>query len=164
MDYELRVNYSRLWLALISPSSDAVERDRRKYAYLAGNIDDDLYPIFQAAITGRASFSGTSAVDINGREQPNGGGSILDLADQTDEERWKIRKQVVEEGLVESIFDLLRRVPRRILMVLKLNDLTRYVAVAAYFLLQTTDRADLISSKAGSMRRCTRRTADTASS
>jgi len=37
-----------------------------------------------------------------------------------------IREAVINrEGLLLSVFDVLRRVPRRVLMVLKLNDLTR---------------------------------------
>ena len=32
-----------------------------------------------------------------------------------------------QEGVLLSVFDVLRRVPRRVLMVLKLNDLTRSV-------------------------------------
>ena len=45
---------------------------------------------------------------------------------QTEEEMEAIRQAVVQrEGLLLSVFDVLRRVPRRVLMVLKLNDLTR---------------------------------------
>ncbi|KAH9935550.1 ABC1 family-domain-containing protein [Fomitopsis serialis] len=73
--------------------------DRRKYAKLVGNIDDDLVR--------RAT-------------------SMIDLTAQTEEEMEAIRNAVVEkEGLLLSVFDVLRRVPRRVLMVLKLNDLTR---------------------------------------
>lgn len=40
----------------------------------------------------------------------------------------KLRHAVMErEGLVASIFELLRRVPRRLLMILKLADLQRCV-------------------------------------
>ena len=63
MSRELRINYARLWLALISPSSPKVDADRRKYAYAAGNIDETLYPIFQAAITGRAALENAIAED-----------------------------------------------------------------------------------------------------
>jgi hypothetical protein len=45
---------------------------------------------------------------------------------QTEEEKDVIRKAVRHEGLLLSLLDVLRRVPRRVLMVLKLNDLTRY--------------------------------------
>jgi aarF domain-containing kinase len=45
---------------------------------------------------------------------------------QTYEEKDAIRNAVMQkEGVLLSVFDVLRRVPRRVLMVLKLNDLTR---------------------------------------
>jgi len=48
------------------------------------------------------------------------------MVPQSDEEKDAIRNAVMrEEGVLLSVFDVLRRVPRRILMVLKLNDLTR---------------------------------------
>lgn len=51
---------------------------------------------------------------------------MIDLTAQTAKEMEAIRQAVVEkEGLLLSVFDLLRRVPRRVLMVLKLNELTR---------------------------------------
>lgn len=56
------------------------------------------------------------------------GGSMIDLSAQSEAEMEAIRNAVVQhEGLLLSVFDVLRRVPRRVLMVLKLNDLTRYV-------------------------------------
>ena len=45
---------------------------------------------------------------------------------QTEQEKDIIRNAVAHEGLLLSLLDVLRRVPRRVLMVLKLNDLTRY--------------------------------------
>lgn len=45
---------------------------------------------------------------------------------QSEEEMEAIRDAVINrEGLLLSVFDVLRRIPRRVLMVLKLNDLTR---------------------------------------
>jgi aarF domain-containing kinase len=52
--------------------------------------------------------------------------SMIDMTPQTEEEMQAIRDAVItSEGLLLSVFDVLRRVPRRVLMVLKLNDLTR---------------------------------------
>jgi hypothetical protein len=52
--------------------------------------------------------------------------SVIDMAPRSEEEMEAIRNAVVsKEGLLLSVFDVLRRVPRRVLMVLKLNDLTR---------------------------------------
>ena len=54
--------------------------------------------------------------------------SMVDLMPQSEEEREAIRNAVIQrEGLLISVFDLLRRVPRRVLMLLKLNDLVRQV-------------------------------------
>lgn len=51
---------------------------------------------------------------------------MVEMMPQSEEEMDAIRNAVIErEGLLVSVFDLLRRVPRRVLMVLKLNDLTR---------------------------------------
>ena len=51
---------------------------------------------------------------------------MIDMMPQSDEEMEAIRNAVMmREGLLLSVFDVLRRIPRRVLMVLKLNDLTR---------------------------------------
>jgi aarF domain-containing kinase len=116
---DLRIAYANLWLSLISPSSPAVEFARRKYAYLAGNIDESLYPLFQAAITGRVALaSGTGDGEENGGSRA---GSMMELGVLTKEESHKLRSAMVQEGLMLQIFDLLRRVPRRMLMVLKVK-------------------------------------------
>lgn len=52
LDTQLRINYSKLWLSLIATNSPSINADRRKYAELVGNIGPDLYPVFEAAITG----------------------------------------------------------------------------------------------------------------
>lgn len=53
-------------------------------------------------------------------------GSLVEMSPQTPAEIEAIRNAVVnKEGLLVSVFDVLRRVPRRVLMVLKLNELTR---------------------------------------
>jgi len=148
LDDELRLNYARLWLALIAPGFPAVARARRHYAE-AMNITSDLYPIFESAITGRAGLEGTwddppeedpiitsatepiptpvasaaAAVPAPKLRRARG---MLDAGSQSQAEVDAIRKAVLQrEGLVEAVFDLLRRVPRRVLMILKLNDLTR---------------------------------------
>lgn len=73
---------------------------------------------------GRAYLGDTS------EDAPDSGfkrrGSIVELSPQTPAEIEAIRNAVVgKEGLLVSVFDVLRRVPRRVLMVLKLNELTR---------------------------------------
>ncbi|KAI0666582.1 ABC1-domain-containing protein [Trametes maxima] len=125
LDTSLRINYSKWWLALIAPATPETLEERKKYAKLVGNIDEDLYPVFEAAITGRAALEG-SWEDVDGPAGVPRARSIIDLSAQTEEEMEAIRNAVVQkEGLLLSVFDVLRKVPRRVLMVLKLNDLTR---------------------------------------
>ena len=51
----------------------------------------------------------------------------MDQLPQTEQEVEAMRDAVIaKEGLLLSVFDILRNVPRRVLMVFKLNDLTRY--------------------------------------
>ncbi|KDQ21746.1 hypothetical protein BOTBODRAFT_26173 [Botryobasidium botryosum FD-172 SS1] len=123
---DLRINYARLWLSLIASGTPKVVEDRKKYAELVGNIQPDMYPIFETAITGRAGLEGGAYEDPSITFKR--AGSMLDLASQSDEELEIIRNALMEkEGLILSLFDMLRRVPRRVLMILKLNDLTRHL-------------------------------------
>lgn len=125
MEESLRVNYAHLWLALIDSPSPKVELARRKYAALVGNIDATLYPIFQAAITGRAALE-------NAGEGGAALGSMMEMGERTREEERRLRHAVMGggdngDGLLGDILMLLRKVPRRMLMVFKVNDLTRAV-------------------------------------
>lgn len=120
----LRTNYARLWLSLLQPKTEKVDADRRKYAQLVGNIGPDLFPVFETAITGRAGVT-----EIDDPTEQSGlkrtlDGSLLGLAVQTPEETQRLRNAFMQEGMLESVFDLLRRVPRRLLMVLKIKFVT----------------------------------------
>lgn len=131
---DLRVNYAHFWLSLIKRASPATSLERRKYAKLVGNIGDDMvrdqvyavqadckYPILESAITGRINIDDAALESRSGRPS-----SLLDSAKMDDKELSKLRLAVMErEGLVAQIFELLRRVPRRLLMILKLADLQR---------------------------------------
>ncbi|TFK75415.1 ABC1-domain-containing protein [Pluteus cervinus] len=130
LDPQLRVNYARLWLSLIAPATPKTSSDRRKYAELVGNIGPDLYPVFEAALTGRAALEDAASqlgpLDPETESQFRRAKSMIDMKPQSEAEMDAIRKAVVrQEGLLLSVFDVLRRLPRRVLMVLKLNDLTR---------------------------------------
>ena len=76
---------------------------------------------------GRAGLAGSWDDEAeSGRKRP---GSLVELSVQSEEEMEAIRNAVIQrEGIIMSVFDLLRRMPRRVLMVLKLNDLTRCVS------------------------------------
>jgi aarF domain-containing kinase len=117
---DLRVNYARLWLSLLAPKTEAVDAERRKYAELVGNIGPDLFPIFEAAITGRAGISEQDYDDTKGLKGTLEG-SLMGLATQTPEDAQRLRNAFMQEGMLESIFELLRKVPRRLLMVLKIK-------------------------------------------
>lgn len=128
---ELRVNYAKFWLSLLMPSTPKVQSMRRKYARLVGNIGDDLYPILESAITGRSGLEGSDPENPNGVKGRPRASSLLDSAssqntNMSSDEVEHIRSTVMEkEGLFVSVLELLRNVPRAMLMVLKINDLTR---------------------------------------
>ena len=65
------------------------------------------------------------------------------MVPQTEEEKNVIRNAVRQEGVLLSLLDVLRRVPRRVLMVLKLNDLTRYERYVFSLLLSQFDYRSL---------------------
>lgn len=72
-------------------------------------------------MTGRAGLQGTwEGADA---DRPS---NLLEIANQSQEELERMRNAVFErEGLLLSLFSMLRVVPRRILMLLKMNDLLR---------------------------------------
>jgi aarF domain-containing kinase len=106
------------------------------------------YPIFEAALTGecspasskhelkysqgRASMGDTPDEPRPEKESESTfkrASSMLDQSPQTEQEVEALRNAVItKEGLLLSVFDILRKMPRRVLMVFKLNDLTRYSA------------------------------------
>ncbi|KAJ9122261.1 hypothetical protein QFC22_001681 [Naganishia vaughanmartiniae] len=119
--HDLRVNYARFWLSLIAGNSPEVALERRKYAKLVANISDDMYPILETAITGRAGLEDPDLGEADGKRK-----SLLHLKNMNNDELDAIRTAMVErEGLIASIFSLLRNAPRRLVMILKLNDLQR---------------------------------------
>lgn len=129
IDEELRSNYARFWLSLLSRSTPSVKYERRRLARLVGNIDDDLYPVLESAITGRSGLEGSDHANPNGVKGRPRMSSLLELESGpqvVEDEKEHIRKTVLEkEGLILNVMELLRRVPRVMLMVLKINDLTR---------------------------------------
>ncbi|WFD41447.1 hypothetical protein MPSI1_000074 [Malassezia psittaci] len=129
IDEELRSNYARFWLSLLSRATPKVQRERRKYAKLVGNIGDDLYPILESAITGRSGLEGSDELNPNGVKGKKRMSSLLELDGGTkmpEAEQEHIRKTVMEkEGMFLNVLEVLRSVPRAMLMVLKINDLTR---------------------------------------
>jgi len=90
--------------------------------------------VFEAAITGRIAMEG-SWDDLGDAKFKKASG-LIDMMPQSEEEMETIRTSVLaQNGVFLSVLDVLRRVPRRVLMVLKLNDLTRYVSVYQYLII-----------------------------
>lgn len=100
----LRRSYAKLWLAVI----DADEPRMRKYAKEVAGINDEQFPLFASAITGRDYRVVTSDVS----------------AARTMQEKKNIN-DALGEGMLQQLVQLLGQVPRIILLILKTNDLTR---------------------------------------
>jgi aarF domain-containing kinase len=90
------------------------------------------YPVFEAALTGRAILESSDQPELNTTDGTwSRATGLLDIAPQSEAEIDAIRDAVINrEGLLMEILDVLRRVPRRVLMVFKLNDLTRSLDAA----------------------------------
>ncbi|KAM0429343.1 hypothetical protein ACHAPT_006558 [Fusarium lateritium] len=106
IDLPLRRSYAKMWLAVIDGDMDRM----KKYAHEVAGIEDKDFPLFASAITGR-DYSIVSK-----------SGSILQTR-TADEE--KNMSGALQEGLIVNLVQLLSRVPRIILLILKTNDLTR---------------------------------------
>ncbi|RDA87189.1 hypothetical protein CP533_6920 [Ophiocordyceps camponoti-saundersi (nom. inval.)] len=102
----LRRSYAKLWLAVIDGDVDRM----RRYSRDVAGIGDQDFPLFASAITGR-DFS-----VISGR------GSILETRSADEEQSMS---GALQEGLIVDLVQMLSRVPRIILLILKTNDLTR---------------------------------------
>ncbi|KAH7108154.1 ABC1-domain-containing protein [Auriculariales sp. MPI-PUGE-AT-0066] len=134
LDAQLADDYSRMWLALIRPATQANLEKRRYYAIQIGT-PPELYPIFQTAITGRAALEGAwGSSDAGTSNAVIRAGSLLELKAQSAAEKEAIRAAVLQDGLIVGVFAMLRHLPRRVVMILKLNDLVRNLDSA----LQTT--------------------------
>ena len=102
----LRRSYAKMWLAVIDGDMDRM----KKYSHEVAGISDKDFPLFASAITGR-DYSVVSSQ-----------GSILKTRSADEENTMSTSLQ---EGLIVDLVQLLSRVPRIILLILKTNDLTR---------------------------------------
>lgn len=118
---QLRRDYAKLWLAVI----DADENEMRRYAYDVAGITDAQFPLFASAITGRDYRAVTRSV----------------ISSRSDEEKEEI-SGAMGEGMLQQVMpfslcpksldltdltklvQLLGKVPRIILLILKTNDLS----------------------------------------
>lgn len=112
IDRDLRRNYAKLWLAVI----ESDEPHMREYARKVAGINDDQFPLFASAITGR-DFTKVTRKDITSR--------------RTSSERESM-SGALSEGMLQQLVELLGQVPRIILLILKTNDLSMFPPAHAY--------------------------------
>lgn len=103
----LRRSYAHFWLALIDKDLPSM----KKYAKEFAGISDDEFQLFAAAITGRDFENATTNV----------------VSKRSDVEIQKMTQAVAYDGLLSDIMMLLHKLPRIVLLILKTNDLTRYL-------------------------------------
>ena len=102
---KLRRDYAKLWLGVIN--SD--EKEMRKYAKEVANINDEQFPLFASAITGRDYNTITRSI----------------VSTRTQEEKEHI-STALGDGMLQELVYLLGHVPRIILLILKTNDLSKW--------------------------------------
>ncbi|KAM3159999.1 ABC1 domain-containing protein [Lachancea thermotolerans] len=105
---EMRRDYAKFWLALL----DNDVANMKKYAMKFANINEDQFPLFAAAITGR-SIDAAQSSDI--------------LKPRSDEEIRVMADALMEGSLLGDLMTFLCKVPRVVLLILKTNDLTRHL-------------------------------------
>lgn len=107
---DLQRSYAKLWLAVLDADVDGM----RTYSRAVAGISDDEFPLFASAITGRDYRVITSDVS----------------AARSDAEK-EAMTAVLQEGMLQKLLELLGKVPRIILLILKTNDLSTSPALAA---------------------------------
>ena len=105
----LRVSYARLWLAVL----DSDEGRMRKYAAEAAGVTDEYFPLFASAITGR---------DYKVISGAKGSGGVATARTAAEVE---VMSGKMDNSLFLELVQLLGRMPRIILLILKTNDLSR---------------------------------------
>lgn len=115
---QLRVSYAKLWLAVL----DVDEKGMRKYAYDVAGIDEEHFPLFASAITGRdyavvAKEGGVSS-SRSAEEKQNITAALTAMGGEGD------AGEGLSGGMLQQLVQLLGSVPRVILLILKTNDLS----------------------------------------
>lgn len=152
----MRRAYAKMWLAVL----DGDMARMRTWAHEVAGIDDDDFPLFASAITGRdfgilsggrrlTSDDSPSAHHLDDQPRPDSAGaaapgssspstsssssffsspngrSLMSSSPRDDTERDRMSDALNEGGLLPSLVQMLGRVPRIVLLILKTNDLTR---------------------------------------
>jgi aarF domain-containing kinase len=103
----LRRAYAHLWLAVL----DGDEAGMRRYAYETAGVSSEHFPLFASAITGR-DYTVLAGKDSRG------------VASARTSEEKKVIGDALGDGLLENLIQLLGKVPRVMLLILKTNDLS----------------------------------------
>uniref|UniRef100_A0A8C4Z901 AarF domain-containing protein kinase 1 n=1 Tax=Gadus morhua TaxID=8049 RepID=A0A8C4Z901_GADMO len=107
-DPGFRLDYCRLWQALITSDMPAVERYSRRLG--AG----ELFPLFACMLTARSWNSVNTGITSTPSRSP----------------RWDVEIRTNVSQYLPQISELLNRVPRQMLLLLKTNDLLRGIEAA----------------------------------
>lgn len=110
VDTPTRVAYAHFWVALMENNP----QDMHKYAKQFAHISDEDFKVFAAAITGRDFSSSTD-------------GSVLTKPRSQEEISNMQRAMQQDEGLASQVMNMLRNMPPVVLLILKTNDLVRYL-------------------------------------
>ena len=102
---QLKRDYAKLWLAVL----DADEQNMRRFATEVAGITNEQFPLFASAITGRDYRAVTNSV----------------ISSRSEAEKEEI-SGAMGEGMLQQLVELLGKVPRIILLILKTNDLSRF--------------------------------------
>lgn len=103
----LQRSYAKLWLAVL----DADEPGMRRWASEAAGVTDAQFPLFASAITGREYGAVTQK-------------NVARVA-RSAAEKQAISDALAGDGLLQQLVQLLGKLPRIFLLILKTNDLTR---------------------------------------
>jgi aarF domain-containing kinase len=103
---DLRRSYAKLWLSVL----EFDEPKMRKYAYEVAGIGDENFPLFASAITGRDYQVLKSEAGITKKRNTEEKQAISDA---------------LGDGMLAQLVQLLGKVPRVLLLILKTNDLSK---------------------------------------
>ncbi|KAL6940101.1 ABC1 protein mcp2 [Hanseniaspora vineae] len=107
---QLRRDYAKFWLSLL----DNDIPNMKKYAKAFANINDEEFPLFCAAITGR-SINTVLTSDIT-------------KAPKSTQEIEEMKSRFLNDNkMLTILMSILAKVPRIVILILKTNDLTRHL-------------------------------------
>lgn len=107
---DIRRNYAHFWLAILYHNIN----DMKKYSKIFANIDEEQFPLFTAAVTGRSI---DTVLNKN----------LIQNSIRTQDEIVEMTNGIMEGENLSHLMNILSKVPRIVLLILKTNDLTRHL-------------------------------------